>query len=142
MTAFNTILLAVEQSRPSDRAVETARELALLGTSAVPLLHIREIEMFVGKSGGRFELETDADVDELVSKEVAVLRDAHVKCTVGVRRVHKADVARTIVERADDLTADVIVMGSRGHSAFSALMLGCTAYEVLHATRRPVLIIP
>jgi nucleotide-binding universal stress UspA family protein len=142
VTAFNVILLAVDQSGPSDRAVEAARDLALLSGGTVHLLHMREIEVIVGKSGGSFELETDADVEALVAKETAVLRSSNIKMTVDVRRVHKADVASAIVDLADRIDADIIVMGSRGESPFTALMLGSTTYKVLHATRRPVLITP
>jgi nucleotide-binding universal stress UspA family protein len=142
MAAFTTILLAVDQSEQSDRAVEVARDLATLSGGTVHLLHLREVEIIVGKSGGSFELETDDDVESLVGKEASVLRAAHVKVTIDVRRVHKADLARAIVDTADDIGADVIVMGSRGQSPFAALVLGSTTYKVLHATHRPVVVTP
>jgi len=142
MTDFSTILLAVDQSEQSDHAVEVARDLATLSGGSVHLLHIREIEVIVGKSGGSFEMETDDDVESLLAKELSVLRAGAVKVTVDVKRVHKADVARSIVETADHIGAGVIVMGSRGESPFTALMLGSTTYKVLHATHRPVIVTP
>ena len=142
MAAFTNILLAVDQSQQSDRAVAVARDLAGLSGGTVHVVHFREVEVIVGKSGGSFELETDDDVESLVAKELAALRAADVKVETDVRRVHKADIARTIVDTADRIDADVIVMGSRGESAFAALMLGSTAYKVLHLTHRPVLVTP
>jgi nucleotide-binding universal stress UspA family protein len=46
------------------------------------------------------------------------------------------------VDAAKTDGADVIIMGCRGRSELSALVLGSTAFKVLHATDRPVLIIP
>jgi nucleotide-binding universal stress UspA family protein len=142
MTKFDTILLAVDLSEQSDRAVGVAAELAALSGGTVHLLHLREIDVIVGKSGGTFELETDEDVGSLVQKETSTLAQRGVKTTVDVRRAHKSDTARTIVEVADEIDADVVVMGSRGESPFTALMLGSTTYKVLHATHRPVLVTP
>lgn len=142
MTTFDTILLAVDQSEPSDRAVDVARDLAAMSGGTVHLLHVREIEVIVGKAGGMFELETDEDVESLLEKEISVLREGNVKLTVDVRRAHESEAARTIVEVADEVGAGVVVMGSRGQSPLAALVLGSTAYKVLHAARRPVLIVP
>ncbi len=50
--------------------------------------------------------------------------------------------ARTIVEAANRESASLIVMGSRGRSKLPALMLGSVAYEVLHLTNMPVLVVP
>lgn len=142
MTKFGNILLAVDLSEQSDRAVEVAADLAALSGGTVHLLHLREIDVIVGKSGGAFELETDEDVGSLVKKETDALSARGVSVTVDVRRAHRSDTARTIVDVADEIDADVLVMGSRGESAFTALMLGSTTYKVLHATHRPVLVTP
>ena len=142
MSTFDAILLAVDQSGPSDRAVEVARDLATLSRGTVHLLHIREIEVIVGKAGGTFELETDEDVETLLQKEISVLRDGNVKMSVDVRRAHESEAARTIIEVADEVGAGIVVMGSRGQSALAALVLGSTAYKVLHTAHRPVLIVP
>jgi len=48
--------------------------------------------------------------------------------------------AEAILER--HLSADLIVMGSHGHSLLSSVMLGSQAYRVLKQTQRSIVIVP
>lgn len=54
----------------------------------------------------------------------------------------EGDVAGDIIEAADDLDADLIVTGSRGHGAAGSTQLGTVSHALLHRARRPVLTIP
>ncbi|HWT24328.1 MAG TPA: universal stress protein, partial [Solirubrobacteraceae bacterium] len=49
---------------------------------------------------------------------------------------------RALLDLADELDAGVIVMGSRGRSAFAAALLGSVSSGVLHHAARPVLVVP
>ncbi len=142
MSEFRTIMVAVDKSEQSDRAVVVASNLARATGGVVHLLHIREHEVIVGKSGGSFERETDEEVEALLEKELAVLRDAGVQVVPDVRRARLDETARAIVQVGDEVSADVIVIGLRGASALASIMLGGTTYKILHATRRPVLAVP
>lgn len=57
------------------------------------------------------------------------------------KEILTGDVARTIVEHAEDLGCDVIVMGTRGMGALTSLILGSTAMKVVHLTKLPVTLI-
>lgn len=142
MAAFKVILLAVDKSEQSDAAVEVARDLAKLGGGSVHLLHVRERDVVHGKCGGAWDMETQEEAESLLTKEAEVLRAADVTVTPQVVRAPHESTAQVIVDVAESTGADVIVMGTRGLSAFGALMLGSTAYKVLHSTKRPVLVIP
>jgi|SRR5579863_4040451 nucleotide-binding universal stress UspA family protein len=142
MSGFRTIMVAVDKSEQSDRAVAVARDLALATGASVHLLHMRQHEVIVGKSGGSFERETDEEVESLLDKELATLREGGLQVTPDVRRGRLDETAWAILKVADEVSADVIVIGLRGPSAFSALILGGTAYKILHATKRPVLVVP
>ena len=50
--------------------------------------------------------------------------------------------ARQILRAADDLGADVIVMGTHGKGALEHAFLGSVAEKVLRKARKPVFIIP
>jgi nucleotide-binding universal stress UspA family protein len=52
-----------------------------------------------------------------------------------------AAVARRICRRAEELDADLIVMGSRGLSGFRSLMVGSVSHLVLAETRLPVMLV-
>ena len=43
---------------------------------------------------------------------------------------------------ADELDAELIVVGARGHSTVESLMLGSVSNAVVHHARRPTLVIP
>ena len=54
----------------------------------------------------------------------------------------RATVAETIVEQADELGADVIVLGSRGRTGAAASLLGSVSRAVLARADCPVLVVP
>ncbi len=142
MGQFAVILLAVDQSAPSDSAVLAACDLASPSGAKVHLLHVREREVVVGKGGGVWDVETEEEAESLLAKEAALLRDAGITVTPQVVPARHADTARVIVYSATAVGADIIVMGTRGRSALGALVLGSTAYKVLHTSQRPVLVVP
>jgi nucleotide-binding universal stress UspA family protein len=141
MSSFNVILVPVDQSAQSDKAVTVARDLAQLSGGVVHLLHVRQREVVRGKLGASFELETKDEAASLLAKELSVLTGSGVKVTARAVRGREEETARAIVEAGEDIGADVIVMGSRGLTALGALVLGSTTYKVLHSTKRPVLVV-
>lgn len=142
MSELRTIMVAVDKSEQSDRAVAVARDLARATGGVVHLVHIKEHEVIVGKSGGSFERETDEEVESQLEKELAVLRGGGVEVVPVLRRARMDETAHAILEVGDEVSADVIVIGLRGPSALSAIMLGGITYKILHATKRPILVVP
>ncbi|MCV6587768.1 MAG: universal stress protein [Marinobacterium sp.] len=59
-----------------------------------------------------------------------------------VARVEEGAPDQVILNIADEIDADVIVMGCRKHTAVSQFLLGSTANKVMHHSQRPVLIVP
>jgi nucleotide-binding universal stress UspA family protein len=48
----------------------------------------------------------------------------------------------TILQEAEDLDVDMIVVGSHGHGAMYNLLMGSVTEEILHKSRFPVLVVP
>ncbi len=51
------------------------------------------------------------------------------------------ELARTILDYAQDKTSDVIIMGTHGRSAVKGALLGSVASRVLHEAKIPVLLV-
>jgi nucleotide-binding universal stress UspA family protein len=137
---YDRILVAVDHSEISDRAVVAARELAVLSKGEVWVLHLRERETGA-KTGALGIDETTDDANDAVAAAVDVLAQAGVKAHGEVRNTIFGYAAREIINDADEVNADVIVMGSRGRGDLAGLLLGSTAHKVIHLSNRPVLVV-
>jgi len=137
---YDRILVAVDHSQISDRAVVAARDLAVLSEGEVWVLHLREREMGV-KTGVLVPNETTDDANVAVAAAVDVLAQAGVKAHGEVRNTIFGYAAREIINDAGEVNADVIVMGSRGRGDLAGLLLGSTAHKVIHLSDRPVLVV-
>jgi len=138
---FEKLLVAVDKSAESDRAVQAAVDLARMSHGAIRLVHVREAQVVVGKGGGVFELEEPEEIEQLLSKEIAAVEEAAIPVTSELRHAVVGRAAVEIVAAADDYAADVIVMGCRGRSELASVILGSNTYKVLHLTSHPVLVV-
>ena len=137
---YDKILLAVDHSPASDRAVVAARDLAKLSSGEVWVIHLREREAG-GKGGIAVPLETADEAQASVDACVDGLAQAGIKAHGIVKNTVYGYAAREIVADAKELDVDVIVMGSRGRGDLAGLVLGSTTHKVIHLTDRPVLVI-
>jgi len=137
---YDKILVAVDHSEHSDRAVLAARDLAVLSKGEVWVLHLREREIGV-KTGLVAIDETTEDANAAVAASVEVLTQAGVRAHGEVRNTIFGYAAREIVADAQEIGADVIVVGSRGRGDLAGLLLGSTAHKVIHLSDRPVLVV-
>jgi nucleotide-binding universal stress UspA family protein len=137
---FDKILVAVDHSEVSDRALDAARDLALLSKGEVWVLHMREREVAV-KTGVSLSDESMDEAHAAVAALVDKLNAAGVKAHGDVGTTLFGYAARNIVDDAKEHDVDVIVMGSRGRGDLAGLILGSTAHKVIHLADRPVLIV-
>ena len=137
---FDKILVAVDHSEVSDRALDSARDLALLSKGEVWVLHLREREVAL-KTGVGLSDESMDEASAAVAAAVDKLTAAGVKAHGDVGTTLFGYAARNIVDDAALHDVDVIVMGSRGRGDLAGLILGSTAHKVIHLTDRPVLIV-
>jgi nucleotide-binding universal stress UspA family protein len=137
---FDKILVAVDHSEVSDRALLAARDLALLSKGEVWVLHLREREVAV-KTSVALTDETMDDASAAVAVAVDMLIAAGVKAHGEVGTTVHGYAARNIADDAVEHDVDVIVMGTRGRGDLAGLVLGSTAHKVIHLADRPVLIV-
>jgi nucleotide-binding universal stress UspA family protein len=75
----------------------------------------------------------------LLETEVSGIRERGVGVQVIVR---SGEPAPTLLEVADDLDADLVVVGTRGRGGPGELLLGSVARTVADRARRPTLVVP
>jgi nucleotide-binding universal stress UspA family protein len=136
---FDHILVALDGSGPSKKALETATSLARLTGGTVRVLHVRE-HGFAGRAG-EVEFEGREEAHAIVDTAVAGLTAEGIEASGAVRGSLHGHVAREIVEEATQSGANLIVMSSRGHGELAELVLGSTTHKVLHLGTLPVLVV-
>jgi nucleotide-binding universal stress UspA family protein len=137
---YEKILVAVDHSEPSARALVAGRGLAWLSHGEVWVLHLREREP-MGKTGLITSKESSHEAGADVTAAVDALTRAGIKAHGVVRDTLFGHAAREIVSDAAEQGVDVIVMGSRGRGEIAGLVLGSTAHKVIHLADRPVLVV-
>lgn len=142
---MKTILTPVDFSAATARVIEAALELARGSDGKLVLLHIVQPPIVTSDYGLAME-----NVQEIlaVSEKAAARQLSHlasqVKAKGGDARVMQINGAAVtgILESAERLKADYIVMGSHGHTALYDLLVGSTTHGVLKRATCPVLVVP
>ncbi len=145
---ISTILVPTDGSKASEKAVESAIDLAKnlnalliilsiidlralysIGETAVPMaVSTTEIESYLEKAAERY-----------VEGATKLCRENGVRSKASIARGHPVE---EIVKEARHAKADLIVMGSHGRSALAATILGSVAYGVIHKDFKiPVMVV-
>jgi nucleotide-binding universal stress UspA family protein len=136
---YERVLVAVDHSDVAQRALAAARELALLSKGEVWVLHLREREVIAQM--GDVPSESAAEAGSPVSAAVEELTKAGVTAHGEVRNTTYGHAAREIMADAKEHDVGLIVMGTRGRSELTGLVVGSTAHKVIHLADRPVLVV-
>jgi nucleotide-binding universal stress UspA family protein len=136
---FKTIVLAVDGSEGSTRAVPLAVELAKRDQAKVVIVHVDE--RIVGKGGGDIHVD-EPQIQAEAKKLGEDLSSEGIETDVVLRDVMLGGPAHVIAEVAAGAGADLIVLGTRGHSGVSGILLGSVAQRLLHLSHQPVLAVP
>ena len=137
---FERIVLAVDGSPSSEEATRTAIGFAEKTGASVEVVHVREHDAIVSKASSGPDLETGEEAEVLLSGVVNKLKEAGVTAHGSMRRSPTSRVAQEIIASADETGADLIVVGSRGLSSFSGMLLGSVSNKLVHLAGRPVLV--
>jgi nucleotide-binding universal stress UspA family protein len=135
---FKTIVLALDGSEGSKRA-PLAVERAQRDGAKIVLAHVDE--RIVGKDGGDIHAD-ETDIQAEVRKQAEELSKQGIETSVEMRDVMVGGPAHPIAEIATEVGADLIVAGTRGHSALAGVLLGSVIQRLLHLAHQPVLAVP
>ncbi|GAA1580957.1 hypothetical protein GCM10009789_38540 [Kribbella sancticallisti] len=142
-------LLIAYDGSPDARAAISEVARLLPGSRAIVLYARQPIEGLAAHVEGHPALENLNGIEEatLDASERIAYEGAELARAAGLDakpRVSSslATASEAIVDAADEVDAALIVLGSRGRRGLRAAVLGSTSTNVLHHTRRAILVIP
>lgn len=142
MAKFKAILVAVDGSENSDRAVKHALDLVAGGLATE--LHFLNVQPNLGGAISSFVSRQDIDSyhrdegNKALASSVELAKKASVsaKVHIGVGRQ-----GAIVSDFAKKLGAGLVVMGTRGHTGLAGVLLGSVAQDIIAHVDVPVTLV-
>jgi nucleotide-binding universal stress UspA family protein len=138
---FKKIVWATDGSESAEKALPVARSLAKEDGASLVVVHA--VETYTGSRAAGLPVYVDeTELQEKIKGQIAELESSGIQVEsrfvtdLGVRP------APAIAEAARETGADLIVLGTRGHTPLSGLLLGSVTQRLLHIAPCPVLAVP
>ena len=139
---FNTVVWATDGSKDAIRALPYAKALATGEGAMLLVAHIIP-EPGTATAEGDFAVESGQSGSYPTVREVlADLSQQGLNAILKVVDFVGPQPAQGIADIAAEVDADVIVVGTRGHSAIGGLLAGSVTQHLLHVAPCPVLAVP
>jgi nucleotide-binding universal stress UspA family protein len=145
---MKTILVALDFSDASKSVLEAACSMALAQDAVLHILHVMEPEPSYSAYGmtpeefpaiQTYRVETqkraEARVNDAVAEARKLVPDVRAELMVGSPK-------HCIIEYAKEHAIDLIVIGTHGHGAVAALLIGSVAEGLVRKAFCPTLVIP
>jgi nucleotide-binding universal stress UspA family protein len=138
---FNHMLCATDASENGDRALDYARRIATAEGAELDVVHVVE-QLATGRAAGQPLRVDERQRYDKLRHECAEMTDSGLTTTLHMPHATAGDVADCVSRIAADNDVDLIVVGTRGHSALVGAVLGSVTQRLLHVSPCPVLAIP
>ncbi|HUA47552.1 MAG TPA: universal stress protein [Solirubrobacteraceae bacterium] len=139
---YKKVTWATDGSDAADRALAHAKALATEGGGTVTVVYCEEFTL-PGKGGGSLPVHAnEPEIQEKIERQVAELSSNGTKATLQMTRSKVGGAAHAIAEIAAQEHSDLIVVGTRGRTALTGLLLGGVTQRLLHIAPCPVLAVP
>ncbi len=136
------IIIPVDFSKHSEYALETAAALAKQHNSELIVMHMLELSESVFSSSSSEKNEETAFMLMVANKEFQTFLDQPYLEGITVTPLIKHHkVLKEVSEVASDIKADLIVIGSRGHSTHDGIFTGSNAEKIVRYSDTPVLVV-
>jgi nucleotide-binding universal stress UspA family protein len=136
---FKTIVLGLDGSESSDRALQHTTTLAKEQGATVRVVHV--VEIVAGRGGGLAHLDEN-EIKARIEQQTKGLVEAGVDAELELHSAMAGGPAHVIAEVARRSNADLIITGTRGHTAAAGILLGSVTHRLLHVSHCPLLVIP
>ena len=142
---MKVILAAIDFSDVTEAVIDAARTMAGALHASLYLLHVEPPEPdFVGYEPGPQHVRNSVAREAIRHfKEEHTLRDELRRDGIDAHSlVIQGTAAEKILQKAEELAADLLVIGTHGHGAVYHLLLGSVGEAVLKRARCPILVVP
>jgi nucleotide-binding universal stress UspA family protein len=136
---FNTVLFPIDQSRESREAVETVAGVVKTHSSRLIILSVVETPEEPPTSAADIEMTSAKAIAKLLADAKALFLSQGIEAEI-IEREGKP--AFTICDVADELNADLIIMGCRGLGLTEEGVAESVTNRVINLSPCPVLIVP
>lgn len=145
---YNKIMVAIDGSDVSSKALDHAIKLAENHKATLILIHIVE-ESFGFRGGVGFDY--DYLITQYREEGLRILKDAEqivkekssLKCKTILVELNpfQGRIAEVLIDKIKDLSVDLLVMGTHGRRGFNHFLLGSVAENLIRIAVTPVLLI-
>jgi nucleotide-binding universal stress UspA family protein len=137
---FKTIVWATDGSETASHALPFALDLIKRDGAKLVVVHVREL--VVGRMGGYPMYADEPDIRARLREQIESLREDGCDAVLVERSCSSGHAANLIAEAAEEHNADLIVLGTHGHTRIGGALIGSTTQELLHAGSVPVFAVP
>jgi nucleotide-binding universal stress UspA family protein len=137
---FTTIVWATDGSPSAQKALPVARGLAQTTGAQLVVSHVEEL--VIGRAGPPTKSGDDEALETALHEQITSLEREGIRAEFRSAQAAKGNAAAAIVDLAKDVSADLIVAGTRGRGPIAGLILGSVALRLLQTAPCPVLIVP
>ena len=138
------ILVPIDFSKPSEYASKIAAKIAKKTNATIYLIHLIELP--------KGSLDMGAGSNYSIPESMLYLRKIREKILQFKEEIFSKDIKveyfiklnnpfEGIQKYAEKIDADLIIMGSKGHSIFEEVMIGSNTEKVVRSSKRPVIVV-
>lgn len=139
---FTKIIWATDGSATADHALELATSLAKQDSATLIAVHSVVMLAGPGSKGAFPEQADEEEVQAKIAAQVAGLVADGISAEVRIVQGGVTAAGHTVARVAEEDGADLIVVGTRGRTALTGLLLGSVTQRLLHVAPCPVLVVP
>jgi len=142
---YQKILIPVDGSFTSNFALQEAVKLAKQLGACLELVHVYEDAIYLVDENyfnyEELQKTIHSSSEKILAEAAAVVSASGIPVETRLIQSNNERIASLLVEEAKRWQAELIVIGTHGHSGFSRLLLGSVAEGVVRMASIPVLLI-
>ena len=138
------ILVPIDFSNQSEYAAKMAAKIAKKSDSSVYLLHMIELPTGIVDmgAGSNFSIPESMLYLRKIKERIVDFKEKFFSENSEVHHsIRFQNPYEGIQKYADKINADLIVMGSKGHSDFEEILIGSNTEKVVRTSKRPVIVV-